>query len=451
MSTKKLFFAAILLLVFSACQKDDDSPRMYSDMDEKLEALLDLASQGKGKAFFMLPESTDFNKIPQDPKNPITSEKVALGKLLFHETGIAMDPMNPESEGTYSCASCHFAGAGFAAGRHQGIGDGGIGFGINGEGREPSADYQPAALDVQPIRTPPALNTAYQEAMLWNGQFAGTHVNAGTDYAWVPGTPIADNHLGYEGVETQAIAGLKVHRLVIDEPLLDNYGYKEMFDAAFPNVPEEDRYSREFAGLAIAAYERTLVASEAPFQQWLRGNLSAMTELEKEGAALFFGKAACNDCHTGPALNVMDFYAIGMKDLSDCPEPVFQTPTDAPAHLGRGGFTGLAADLYKFKVPQLYNLADSPFYGHGSSFRSLRDVVAYKNAAQPENDRVSPEQLAEEFQPLGLTDNEIDAIAAFLESGLHDPNLQRFEPETLPSGLCFPNNDTQSSQDLGCN
>ncbi|MEN0004240.1 MAG: cytochrome c peroxidase [Bacteroidota bacterium] len=450
MKKRIIYGMAALMALFSACQPDDDSPQMATGTDDSLEALLTRASEGQGKSFFLLPDETDFSNIPQDPRNPITTEKVALGKLLFHETGIATDPMKPQSLGEYSCASCHFAGAGFQAGRHQGIGEGGVGFGINGEGREANGDYLPEEMDVQPMRTPPALNTAYQEAMLWNGQFAGTSVNKGTDYAWTIGTPLATNYLGYQGVETQAIAGLKVHRLVLDENMLNNYGYKAMFDAAFPEIDQSNRYSAEMVGLAIAAYERTIVANQSPFQQWLRGQMQAMNELEKEGAMLFFGKAACVDCHTGPALNVMDYYALGMGDLSDNPEPTFMTPADAPQHRGRGSFTGRPEDDYKFKVPQLYNLADSPFLGHGGTFRSIKEVVEYKNAAIPAKENVPASQLAEGFKPLELSDAEVDAITAFLETGLRDPNLTRYEPAALPTGLCFPNADAQSSADLGC-
>ena len=168
----------------------------------------------------MLPASDDFSKIPQDPLNPLTTEKVELGKLLFHETGIALAPMQEFAEGTFSCASCHFAGAGFQAGRFQGIGDGGIGFGINGEGRTKGALYQGDELDVQPIRSPTIMNGAYQKNMLWNGQFGATGLNEGTEAAWTTGTPKENNFLGFEGLETQAIAGLGVHRMVMDLSLI---------------------------------------------------------------------------------------------------------------------------------------------------------------------------------------------------------------------------------------
>ena len=371
--------------------------------------------------------------------------------MLFHDTGIALDPEVPSGAGTYSCASCHFAGAGFQAGRHQGIGEGGLGFGLNGEGRDADPSYEAAFLDVQPTRTPSAMNNAYQEVMLWNGQFGATGPNVGTEYSWQIGTPKQENILGFQGLETQAIAGLDVHRLLIDRDFLDQTGYTQLFDAAFPDIEAEDRYSRITAGLAIAAYERTLLANRAPFQHWLQGQKQAMSELEKEGALLFFDKAGCADCHTGPALSSMAFYALGMDDLRNCPEPTFRAPAFSRENLGRGGFTDQPDDMYKFKVPQLYNLADSPFYGHGASFRSIAEVIQYKNQAVPQNQSVPAAQLAVAFRPLNLTDSEVEAIALFLAKSLRDPELERYVPESLLSGLCFPNNDPISQVDLNCN
>jgi len=113
-------------------------------------------------------------------------------------------------------------------------------------------------------------------------------------------------------------------------------------------------------------------------------------------------------------------------------------------------FTKNEADNYKFKVPQLYNLADSPFYGHGASFTSLKDLVNYKNKAIKENVNVPSNKLDENFKPLGLTDLEVDQLVQFLKKSLHDPNLDRYVPKALPSGNCFPNNDEVSVEELGC-
>ncbi len=433
------------LLVFSACKKDNGP-----NLDELLTEALEIASQTGNLDFFLQPASNDYAAIPQDPNNPITADKVLLGSMLYHETALAMNPMHDQGEGTYSCASCHFASAGFQANRHQAIADGGSGFGANGEGRVPHSDYDFSEMDVQPIRTPSAMLGAYQECLLWNGQFGATGPNVGTSAQWTPGTPKETNNLGYEGLEIQAIAGLDVHRMVIDKDWLEIRNYKTLFDDAFPEISEPERYTREYAGLAIAAYERTLMPNQAPWQRWLAGNKKAMSDDQKRGAIVFFEKANCVSCHTGPALNSMAFYALGMSDLFENQEATYGADADSDANLGRYSFTQVDADKYKFKVPQLYNLVDSKFFGHGASFTSIRDVLEYKNAAQKENTVVPDSQLSPEFVPLELTSEEIDDLTTFLAEALRDPNLERYEPLGILSGNCFPNNDAQSRVDLGC-
>jgi cytochrome c peroxidase len=449
----KNYFYIILsasLLFFSSCQKEDGNGNSSGQLDEDLLTAIETVSNGEGLKKFQLPESEDFDNIPQDPRNPLTPEKVALGKLLFHESALAIAPMQPISKGRYSCASCHFASAGFQAGRFQGISEGGVGFGTNGEGRARNNLYTEEQLDVQPIRTPSAMNGAFQNVMLWNGQFGATGMNAGTDYAWTPNTPIQTNELGYEGLETQAIAGLKVHRLDVDMEVLEPLGYKESFDLVFSDFPENERYTRETAGLAIAAYERTMLANRAPFQKWLKGEHSAMSDQEKRGALVFFEKGKCVSCHSGPSLANMEFFALGMKDLIDCPEEVFKTNPFGTERKGRGGFTNNAEDNYKYKVPQLYNLSDSPFYGHGATFTSLRAVLEYKNNGIAENAEVPASQLAEEFKPLLLSNEEIADLEAFLNKSLRDADLMRYQPESLPSGHCIPVNDPLAAYQLGC-
>lgn len=446
---KPIFGLALGVHLFLVgCQESmDELQPSQNPVDQALEAALTRASGGIGPAYFELPEQGLYDRLPQDPLNPITQDKVNLGKLLFHETGIALAPLHTIGQGTFSCASCHFADAGFQANRWQGIADGGSGAST---GRVRNPQYSGDELDVQPIRSPATLNNAFQSNMLWNGQFGATGVNVGTESKWTEDTPKEVNHLGFSGVESQAIAGMDVHRLVINRDIIDSLGYLQLFDRAFIQIPESERYSKITAGLAIAAFERTIVADLAPFQLWLKGYQDAMTEQQKRGAVLFFDKAGCASCHTGPALNSMAFYAYGMEDLHKCPEPVFKTSNSSVEHLGRGGFTGNPSDDYKFKVPQLYNLKDSPFYGHGSSFRSLREVVEYKNQGVPQLMTIPSHLIADEFKPLQLSEDEIDAIVDFLSNGLYDPLLRRYQPETIPSGFCFPFNDPQSRIDLGC-
>ncbi len=450
MRLKNFSLVFFMAMVMAACQKDDDGAG-NTQLDQQLEQALKDASNNVGKTHFLLPLPNEFAKIPQDPNNPLTQEKIDLGRLLFHETGIGLSPKHTEHLGQFSCASCHFASAGFQAGRHQAISDGGIGFGANGEGRMPDPMYDVSELDVQPIRTPSALNIAYQEAIIWNGQFGATGVNAGTEANWTAGTPMEVNFLGYQGIESQAIAAQDVHRLKMNAEVCEDLNYQALFDQAFPNVDTSIRYDKEHAGLAIAAYERTLFADQAPFQLWLRGDPNAMTDGQKEGAVLFFGKAGCASCHNGPSLANMEFHALGMKDLFENVEATYGADANSDGNLGRYSFTKKDTDKYRFKVPQLYNLTDSPFYGHGAGFTKVRDVVVYKNNAVKENSNVPDSQLAEQFKPLNLTSDEIDALTDFIENALNDPSLLRYQPLSVHSGNCIPNNDEQSRADLGCN
>ena len=199
--------------------------------------------------------------------------------------------------------------------------------------------------------------------------------------------------------------------------------------------------------MAVAAYERTLLANQSPFQEWLKGDINALTQDETEGALVFFNEGKCYSCHSGPGLNSMSFHALGMKDLSG---ENINTEVDLATKKGRGGFTMNPEDDYKFKTPQLYNLKDVNFFGHGGSFESVREVVEYKNNAIPENVEVPSNKISPLFTPLNLTDDQIDKLVVFLENALYDSNLYRYVPEELPSGNCFPNADYESVEDLGC-
>ncbi len=437
-------WSIVIIISFSSCANDDNSyvPQPnQSELEDRLVALYG------SKEVLIQPLATDYSMIPADPNNPITEAKVALGKFLFHETGLAQNPNMEIGMNMYSCASCHHVDAGFQSGLKQGIGEGGLDFGFRGEERHKDPAYLEEDLDVQPIRTPSALNSAYQDVMLWNGQFGATGTNEGTESNWTIGTPKEANNFGFQGVETQVIAGLDVHRLVIDAVYIVNSPYKELFDDAFPNDLPENRYTKINAALAVAAYERTLLPNQSPFQDWLRGDEDAMSEAETEGALLFFNQANCYSCHSGPGLNSMSFHALGMNDLSGAN---INTVVDDATKRGRGGFTGNPDDDFKFKTPQLYNLKDVSFYGHGGSFESIRDVIEYKNNGIAENQNVPANKLSSLFEPLNLTDDQIDKLVAFLENALYDSNLHRYIPEELPTGNCFPNADYMSSEDLGC-
>jgi len=443
---KKVMIALLLFCILVACTDD----KLSNPLDSRLRDALRRLSPDGSIEHYVLPQADDYDAIPSGRKNPITAEKVALGRLLFFETGLARHARQEDGMGSYSCSSCHLPTAGFMPGREQGIADGGKGFGLNGELRTRKENYREDEMDVQGARALSLLNVAYVTNTTWTGKFGAYHQNLGTEHLWGVDDPSTEvNKLGLDGLEAQNIEGLELHRMEVDDYVLDTLGYRDWYDRAFADWPTAERYGDLSTSFAISAYLRTLLTTEAPFQRFLRGETDAMSEVEKRGAILFYGKAGCYRCHTGPALNANAFYALGVNDLYQSGN-TFNTAPDNLRNFGRGGFTGKAADLYKFKVPGIYNMADAPFYFHGSSKRSLGEVIAYFNAGQAENERVPIDNLAPQFHPLHLTDQEMQELEAFLSEGLRDPDLQRYVPEEVLSGNCFPNNDPESRQALGC-
>lgn len=443
------FYPLILLLVvllYAACTKD--TIPTFTDSDRELRRTLQTLSPTGKLDHYVLPQSDDFASIPQDPRNPLTTEKVTLGKMLFYETGLALGSVYNAGRGTYSCATCHLPEHGFMPGSVQGIADGGLGM---ADSRTKFNSYAPEELDVQGARPLSLLNVAYVTNTTWSGKFGSTAANEGTEHLWGVDDPSTEiNHSGLAALEAQNIEGLDLHRMIINKAVLDAYGYTPLFDAAFPDLTEEERYGKIGASFAISAYLRQLLANEAPYQQWLKGNPDALTDQQKRGAQLFYGKAVCYTCHSGPSLSHTDFYAVGVRDLYQT-GLAFNTNSADKRNLGRGGFTLEAADMFKFKIPSIYNMKNSPFYFHGSSKNDLREVVEYFNNAIPENPNVPREQLAPQFQPLNLTDAEIDDLTEFITEGLYDPNLNRYVPEEVLSGNCFPNADPLSKAALNCN
>jgi len=449
-----IFRFALLAFALSgllSCGDDSDDYATLSSeqLDQELQRLIDVYSNGEGNAFFVLPESGDYTAIPQDPLNPITRAKVDLGKLLLHETAMGGNPKMQDRKFQYACATCHPVASGFGPGRRQGIGEGGIGFGLAGEGRLADISMPLDSLDVQPVRPPSLLNLAYQDVMLWDRRFGGTGTNSGTEIGW---HLAPENFEGFQGIEVQAMQGQEEHRLLVNTDFVNAYNYKNLFDAAFSDIPETERYTKRTAAFALAAYNRTLLTNEAPWQDYLKGNLEAMSKQEKRGAIVFMDAGKCIQCHTGPALKDRSFHAFGFGDFDNTPDAIVKPDVDMSfVEKGRGSFTQNPEDDYKFKTPTLYNLVDTQFFGHGATFSSIRDVIQYKNEGTPQNANVPQEALSEFFGNLDLSDEQMADLERFLETSLRDTNLERYVPSTVNSGFCFPANDVQSQADLECN
>ncbi|MBK8921818.1 MAG: c-type cytochrome [Saprospirales bacterium] len=447
--TSTVFLLLAATVYFLSCVHERET-----SLDASLEDMISQRSATGSYHEFILPDGTDYAALPnQDPQNPVTAAKVELGRMLFFETGLGLEPKYEVSKVAYSCSSCHVPQRGFTAGRFQGIADGALGFGLSGEGRTKHPLYQGDEVDAQGARPLPVINTTFVTNALWSGAFGSFGANVGTEGVWAQDTLVQINFKGLFGLEANNERALIVHRQVVNKAVTDSLGYTAMFDAAFPDIPVSQRYTRQTAAFAIAAYFRTILTNEAPFQRWLKGQRPAMTDQQKRGAMLFFGKAGCVSCHNSPSLNSQphQFFALGVKNLYQSKYQVFRTGPEDKRNIGRGGFTGQTEDMHKFKVPQLYNMKNIGFYFHGASKTSLREVVAYFNDGIPENPDVPFSQIAPQFRPLGMTNEEMDDLVEFLENGLYDPNLARYAPTQTMSGNCFPNNDPLSRVEMGCN
>ncbi|MBT8218409.1 MAG: hypothetical protein KJP00_01200 [Bacteroidia bacterium] len=442
MNIRIILVIGVLVSFVLSCTSDF----AISSLDVQLHEAIKRNSPTQDLDYFIMPQSDDYASLPnQDPHNPITKEKVDLGQLLFFETGLAQDAFRAVCLETYSCSTCHIPSKGFLPGRMQGIADGAFGFGDQGSHRSVVAGYDETELDAQGNRPLTVMNVTYVTNTLWGGVFGANDRNIGTEHAW---TGLAEvNHTGFAGLEAQNIEGFHLHRLAINDRVLYDFGYSELFDNAFPDVAEVERYTPETASFAMGSFLRTILTNDAPFQDYLSGDETAITESQKKGAVLFFGKAGCATCHNSPSFSAMNFYTLGTRDMYE--SGGLNTSADDPRIHGRGGFTGEENDMFKFKVPQLYNLKDYVTFFHGSSKMTIEEVIDFKLAAKSENPKVSDDQVA--LIPRSLTPEEKANLIDFLTNALHDPNMNRYLPDSVLSGYCFPNNDAQSKSDIGCN
>lgn len=251
-------------------------------------------------------------------RNPVTPEKVALGKTLFHETRLSVD-------GTVSCARCHPMGLYAADGLKKSIGN-------NGR--------------INPRNAPTILNAAGQIAAHWIGNRRDVEDQAKQAIVGPPsfGMP------SYEAAE-------KVLRQI--------KGYEALFRKAFP-TEKEPRTIDNFAK-AVGAFERTLV-TPSRFDAFVKGDKAALNETEKQGLQAFM-QAGCFTCHSGPYAGGQMYEKFGVF------EPYWQQTKSADIDEGRFAVTKNEQDKYVFKVPILRNIEKTAPYFHDGSIAHLYDAV----------------------------------------------------------------------------
>ena len=148
---------------------------------------------------------------------------------------------------------------------------------------------------------------------------------------------------------------------------------------------------------ALASYVRSILSGDSPYDRYLAGDAAALSPRQRAGLELFRGKAGCASCHLGPNLTDEEFHVTGVGSGADG---------------GRFAVTGAEAERGAFKTPGLRDAARTPPYMHDGSVASLADVIRFYNEGG--NRRVAG--LDPELRPLGLSADEQEALAAFLEA-----------------------------------
>jgi len=306
--------------------------------------------------------------VPVPKDNPQSKAKVALGHQLVFDTRLSKND-------SISCAGCHlpFAGGGGHTPRA---------FGHGGElGRW----------------APSWVNSAYYTSLFWDGRAASLEEQTGA----LPG------HMG--PISAPGEMGGDIDVVVKKLAAIPEY------DKAFQNAFGKG-VTRENIAKAIGAYERTLNATDSPFQRYVSGDAKALSPAAKRGFELFRGKALCVTCHSAPLLTDNEFHNIGVPQVGPLAED-----------LGRYNVTKKAEDKGKFKTPSLYNSASFQFFMHDGAFSTLEQVVAHYNTGGNSKDP----NLDPLMQPLKLSAREQEDLVEFMKS-LTDKRLDQIQRPELP-------------------
>jgi cytochrome c peroxidase len=297
--------------------------------------------------------------VPDD--NPLTSEKVALGRRLFSDPVLSRDR-------TRSCASCHNPRRAFTDGRAVAVG-------VRGQAGTRSA--------------PALVNRGYGRAQFWDGR-ART----------------------LEQQVAEPITNPRELDLSLDEAvdrLARTGGYPDRFQTAFGRAVNDEDLAR-----ALASYVRSIVSGNSPFDRYVNGEVGALSDRARRGLQLFRGKANCTACHVGPLLTDEEFHNTGVAW-----RPPAQQPGSGQAGPGQASFqdlgrflvTGKDSDRGAFKTPTLREIARTAPYMHDGSLATLDDVIEYYERGGNPNVFRDPE-----LRPLALSADDRRALVAFLES-----------------------------------
>ena len=403
---------------------------------------------------------------PLEPGPAPAPAKVALGRALMFDKELS-------GNRDISCATCHHPLMHTADGLSVSMGTGGSGLGPTrtlGEGRS-----------LIPRNATDVFNrgVALWTTMFWDMRVTGTTVTGFTTPAHDALPPGLDSILAAQAMfpvtSRDEMRGKAGDDDVLGQPnevalladtdftgiwaalsqrLLRIPAYIALFSEAYPDVPTE-QLGFQHAADALAAFENaTWTLLDSPWDRYVGGDDSALSQTAKRGALLFFGTAGCAGCHTGNLLTDQQPHDIAVPQVGP------GKGTEAPLDFGRGRETGNVADRYKFRTPPLRNVALTGPWMHDGAYTTLEGAVRHHfdpvtalrhyDVTQLAADMQSTVQGNEEtltailanLDPLLATphppsDSEVNDLLTFLEA-LTDPaaaDLGGDIPDSVPSGL----------------
>lgn len=376
----------LLFSVIAACQSERDSG---SRKQKTVETLADLGA---------LPL-----EVVHPNDNPTSKEKVELGRLLFY------DPILSGSRDV-ACATCHQPEFNYAEFMETSIGVNGMG---NGSKRRFLA---PNDIPFTKRNSQSVLNTAFNG--IANGQpyhaesapmFWDLRAKSLEEQALLPIATLEE--MRGHGVSEENILAEVMDRIrKVPE-------YRQRFAAVF--AEETNLVTEKNLGKAIAAFERTLIANNSRFDQYMRGDSNALSMSEKDGLRLFL-KTGCAKCHNGPMLSDFKLHTLGVPDSHNLKE------SDAGAN-----------GDYAFRTPSLRNLRYTAPYMHSGKFANLQQVLQFYediSGGKTPNPKVREEQMDTLATDMNVNFKDISRIVEFLNS-LNDDDFDKTVPEKVPSGL----------------
>ncbi len=301
-------------------------------------------------------KASALGKMSEPPDNPTTAAKVELGRQLFFDPRMS-------SDGALSCYSCHRNEDG--TGGHDPV--------ATGAGGKKLTRHAPTMW-----------NVGYLPLLYWDGR--SDSLEAQMKAAWTGG----NMGVGEEGLSAKVDEIAKVE------------AYRKQFADIWPGKG----VTATTIAMAVSAYERTLVCDDTAWDRFNAGDGAALSEEQKQGWALFTGKALCNECHTPPMFS--DAYASkdGAFHNVGIGTPGKKKDEVDP---GRMKVTNNSADWSQWKTPSLRNVSKSAPYFHDGSVAKLEDAVKLMAGGGHANENLDPK-----LKDRGLTGAELAQLVAFL-------------------------------------